>query len=189
MDSFDFNALRESLGLFGFLVSFGFWYRTYISLKWAAILFSAVFISASVWAIVSLWPLRKKLYVFEGHRAYKLPQAKRNAEEEERIGRRRKWDAIIKKAEAVGPQGYAMSVIEADILLEDTMGRLGFLGKNLAERLRSAAPGELPNINDIWEAHKLRNKIAHEPNFRLSKEETIIALGVYKKTLEGLAAI
>lgn len=172
-----------------FILNYGFWHKIYIFSKWTAISFSVLFIAASIWALFELWPLRKKLYVFDGRRAYKLPQAKRNAEEEERIARRRKWDALIKKAETAGPGGYAMSLIEADILLEDTMGRLGFLGKNLAERLRSAAPGELPNANDIWEAHKLRNKIAHEPNFRLSKEETIKALGAYKKALENLTAI
>ena len=185
----DLSAFKEAVGPFGFLLNSGFWFGVYFYVRQLAIVLGFAFLIFSAIVFVRIWPYRMRFYVLEGRRAYKLPQSKRVAEDEERISRRRKWDSIIKKTEAAGPQGYAISIIEADILLEDTMGRLGFLGKNLVERLRSSAPGELPSINDIWEAHKLRNRIAHEPNFRPSREETTRALGAYKKALEELAAI
>src|SRR3989344_1797430 len=185
----DLNALREALGPFWFLLDAGFWIRLYSRIRITLIFLGPIFLAASVWTFIQTFPLRKKLYVLEGCRAYKAPQKQNNFEEETRLRTRRRWDDIVKKAKTAGSPGYSMAVIEADILLEETMGRLGFLGKNLAERLRSSAPGEIKNISDVWEAHKLRNRIAHESDFRISMEETTKTLGVYKKSLENMGAI
>ena len=173
----DFEAIKEALGPFGFLA------------ERVLTILAFVFLASSLVVFIKMWPYRPRLYVLDGRRAYQAPKKQVSLEEEQRRTNRRKWDAIIKKAESAGPKGYPMAIIEADILLEEVMGRLGFLGKNLAERLRASAPGELPNLNDIWEAHKLRNRIAHEANFSPSREETIKALGAYKKALEELKVI
>ncbi len=167
----------------------GFWVRLYSGIRIILIFLGPTLLALSAWVFIKTFPLRKKLYVLEGRRAYQAPQKQANFEEEVKLRTRRRWDSIVNKIKTSGPQGYAMAIIEADILLEETMGRLGFLGKNLAERLRSLAPGELPVLNDIWEAHKLRNSIAHEPNFRPSHEETMKSLGAYRKALEELSAI
>ncbi|OGZ30959.1 MAG: hypothetical protein A2931_02510 [Candidatus Niyogibacteria bacterium RIFCSPLOWO2_01_FULL_45_48] len=185
----DLSALREALGPFWFLLDAGFWIRLYSRIRITLIFLGPIFLAASVWTFIQTFPLRKKLYVLEGRRAYKAPQKQNNFEEETRLRTRRRWDDIVKKAKTAGSPGYSMAVIEADILLEETMGRLGFLGKNLAERLRTSAPGELPSINDIWEAHKLRNRIAHESSFRPSYEETMKSLSAYRKALEELRTI
>lgn len=189
MDSFDFNALRESLGFFGFLASSVWWSEAFFVVRRVLAVLAFIFIAGSVWIFIMMWQFRPRLYAFEGDRAYKAPKKQISFEEEQRKTNRRKWDSIIKKAESAGQAGYPMAIIEADIMLEDTMGRLGFLGKNLAERLRSATPADFSNIDSVWEAHKLRNRIAHEPNFRLTRDETTKALGVYKKALEDLRVI
>ncbi|QQG46179.1 MAG: hypothetical protein HYY55_04465 [Candidatus Niyogibacteria bacterium] len=166
-----------------------FWSKIYTAVQDVLAILSFIFLAVSIFVFVKIWPLRQRLYVFEGHRANRAPQKQVSFEDEQRRANRRKWDAIIKKAETAGSRGYPMAIIEADILLEDVMGRMGFLGKNLAERLRSLAPGELPSSNSVWEAHKLRNKIAHEPDFHPSREETTRTLGAYKKALEELKVI
>ena len=163
----DLSALREALGPFWFLLDAGFWIRLYSRIRITLIFLGPIFLAASVWTFIQTFPLRKKLYVLEGRRAYKAPQKQNNFEEETRLRTRRRWDDIVKKAKTAGSPGYSMAVIEADILLEETMGRL----------------------NDIWEAHKLRNRIAHESSFRPSYEETMKSLSAYRKALEELRTI
>lgn len=186
---FDLEALKSGLGSFGFLLDYGFWTKFYYFTRLTLMYLGFFFLAASALLFLKIWPFRMRLYVFEGHRAYKAPQKQSSLEEEQKRASRRKWDEIVRKAEAGGPAGYPMAIIEADVLLENSLGRMGFLGKNLAERLRSLAPSELPNVNDVWEAHKLRNKIAHEPDFKPSQDETTKALGIYKKALEDLGVI
>src|SRR3989344_6637161 len=116
--------LKEFLGPFGFLLNATFWSGFY---EWSRVILAVlgfVFLAASIFIFIKMWPYRPRFYILEGARAYKLPQAKRDAEEEERIARRKKWDAIVRKAQTSGPRGYSMAIIEADILLEETMGRL-----------------------------------------------------------------
>lgn len=186
MNPINFEAVQNVLGPGGFLISFEFWY----GMRFVAILLSIIFLAASIWLLVIILPsLRNRLYILEGSRAYKAPQRRFTLEEEQKITTRKKWDAIIEKAERAGEGGYAIAIIEADSLIESTLGRMGFVGKSIAQRLRSVTPSELPSINDVWEAHKVRNKIAHETDFSPTKEETMRALAVYKKALEELKAI
>ncbi len=177
------------LGPFGFLADIGFWQNFYVVLRQILIAGAGALFILSVWLLIKIWSLKLRFYIYEGYRAYRTPGRETTFEEEQRLASRRKWDAIIKKVESRGAAGFGMAVIEADILTEEIMGRMGFIGKNLAERLRSLAPGELESANDLWSAHKLRNKIAHEQEFQPSKEETVEALAAYKKALQDLGAI
>jgi hypothetical protein len=54
-------------------------------------------------------------------------------------------------------------------LLDEILIEQGFTGTNLGERLKSA---NFDTIQNAWEAHKVRNAIAHDPHFELTKRET-----------------
>lgn len=60
------------------------------------------------------------------------------------------------------PNDWKLAIIEADILLDETLKDRGYAGASLGERLRSISPAQLQSLNDAWEAHKVRNQIAHE---------------------------
>jgi hypothetical protein len=75
------------------------------------------------------------------------------------------------------PNDWKLAIIEADIVLDDILKQRGYAGNSLGERLRSIAPSQLSTLDDAWEAHKVRNQIAHGgADFVLTKrlaEETI----------------
>jgi hypothetical protein len=75
------------------------------------------------------------------------------------------------------PNDWKLSIIEADIILDQTLKERGYAGNTLGERLRSITPNQLGSVDDAWTAHRVRNKIAHEgADFVLTKrmaEETI----------------
>ncbi|MCR4285266.1 MAG: hypothetical protein NUW00_00020 [Candidatus Kaiserbacteria bacterium] len=72
-----------------------------------------------------------------------------------------RWDVIQKRAGEPNPESWRVAIIEADILLDETLSKAGYVGKSLGEKLKSANPSSFTTIQDAWEAHKVRNDIAH----------------------------
>ncbi len=77
------------------------------------------------------------------------------------------------------------AVLDADKLLDYALARKGFQG-TLGEKLKKAK-NRFSDINGIWTAHKLRNKIAHELS-QVSLSEAKSALQKFKKGLQDLGA-
>ncbi len=75
------------------------------------------------------------------------------------------------------PNDWKLAIIEADIILDDILKQRGFVGNSLGERLKNISPYQLRSLDDAWEAHKIRNRIAHDgADFVLTKhvaQETI----------------
>ncbi len=59
------------------------------------------------------------------------------------------------------PNDWKLAIIEADIILDEALKRQGYAGTSLGERLRSISPSSMQTLDDAWEAHKIRNEIAH----------------------------
>jgi hypothetical protein len=56
-------------------------------------------------------------------------------------------------------------------------------------RLKKVSTAQLPNVDDVWQAHKLRNRIAHEADFALKRDLAERALTVYEQALEHLGVL
>ena len=85
------------------------------------------------------------------------------------------------------PEGMMLAVIDADKLLDEALKKHHFRGKTMGERLVSAQ--RVISDNDaVWYAHKLRNRLVHEPNVRLKKKEAQTALAGFKQGLRDLGA-
>lgn len=78
------------------------------------------------------------------------------------------------------------AILEADKLLGHVLKLLGYEG-SLGEMLKKSE-SLFKNINDVWEAHKLRNRIAHEMGIKISEKETKSALRKFKSALNDLGA-
>lgn len=81
-----------------------------------------------------------------------------------------------------------MSIIHADKLLDEALKCLGYRGKTMAERL-IAAKQKLKHRDDVWQAHKLRNKIVHETLYEPSDKDIKIALRGYQNTFKDLGVL
>ena len=73
-----------------------------------------------------------------------------------------KLEDIQTHAQSSNPNDWKLAIIEADIILDQTLKERGYAGTSLGERLRSITPSQLSSIDDAWDAHRVRNKIAHE---------------------------
>jgi len=71
-----------------------------------------------------------------------------------------RWEHIKELVDGPNPSQWREAIIEADILLDETLSRAGYEGESVSEKLKSA--DQFASLQDAWEAHKVRNQIAHE---------------------------
>jgi hypothetical protein len=96
------------------------------------------------------------------------------------------WRRIEEQFYRGGESDLKVAILEADKLLNDALREAGIMGIQLGDRLKKTNAGQIPNLDELWQAHKLRNQIAHEPNFRMKRDLAERALGIYKTALTNL---
>jgi hypothetical protein len=96
------------------------------------------------------------------------------------------WAKITARLETGLESEYKLAVIEADSILNDILKRMDFGGKTLGERLEKLTTAILPNLEQIWETHKIRNNIVHDPDYRLTLDEAKRVLDIYEQALRDL---
>ncbi|NTW61478.1 hypothetical protein HGB24_02190 [Candidatus Saccharibacteria bacterium] len=94
-------------------------------------------------------------------------------------------EQLLKKGEK---SSYHLTIINADKLVDQALRESGIKGQTMGERLRNSGE-RFCDLNGIWGAHKLRNRIAHEPDATISYDEARWALSKYRKALKDLGAI
>lgn len=95
--------------------------------------------------------------------------------------------AKIEETFGLGDSGMRIAVIDADKLVDQALKQTNVPGDTMGERMKRA--NYLKNINNLWTAHKLRNKLVHEPDMKPKKSEMRGAISAYKKTLKEIGAL
>jgi hypothetical protein len=96
-------------------------------------------------------------------------------------------DDVIANAASEKPNDWKLAIIEADIVLDETLKQKGYMGVSLGERLKSVTGTQMSTINDAWEAHKIRNRIAHDgADFVLTKRIADETISRYLRVFEEL---
>ena len=82
-----------------------------------------------------------------------------------------KWSQIKGLLDRDDEHAWVQAVMQADKLLDQVLRWRGVSGATLGERLKNGKSW-LGNLeNDVWQAHKLRNNLAHEVDARVSGNE------------------
>lgn len=98
----------------------------------------------------------------------------------------KQWVKITKRLETGKEAECKLAVIEADSLLNDIFKKMGYGGETIGEILKQLDSTTLPNIEQIWEAHKIRNNVVHDPDYRFTLDEAKKTLGIFEKALRDL---
>lgn len=86
-----------------------------------------------------------------------------------------------------GKAGQKLAVINADKLVDRAMSEKAFKGKTMGEKLKNH-PNAFSNLNGVWRAHKLRNRIAHDHS-EVSEVDCRYALNDLRQALKELGAL
>ena len=98
----------------------------------------------------------------------------------------KKWQIIQTRLRKGDEANLKLAIIEADNIFDDILKQMGLPGVDMGERLRQFEPHELKSVNLVWEAHRLRNAIVHEPSIQISREQAEQAVKNYEAALKEL---
>ena len=96
-----------------------------------------------------------------------------------------RWKKITEHIESSNQNDWKQAIIEADIILGEILEKMGYQGDGIGEKLRRVEKADFQTLNEAWEAHKIRNIIAHEgASYELSQYEAKRVIGLYKQVFE-----
>ncbi len=102
----------------------------------------------------------------------------------------RRWKEIQKHVASGQPNDWKLSIIEADIILGEELSKSGFPGSTIGEQLKSAGTNGFATIQDAWDAHLIRNKIAHEgADFVLTQAMAKEAMIKYERVFKEFGVV
>ena len=85
------------------------------------------------------------------------------------------------------PATYALAVSEADKLFDLALKASGIRGQTLGERLKSSERRFSSDLyNQLWNAHKLRNRLAYEVGVLVTPNEVQVAVRVLQQGINQL---
>ncbi|TSC57133.1 MAG: Uncharacterized protein Greene041679_427 [Parcubacteria group bacterium Greene0416_79] len=77
---------------------------------------------------------------------------------------------------------WRLAVLEADVLLDEMVTGMGYHGDSLGEKLKGIEQSDFTTLEKAWEAHVVRNRIAHEgAAFALTEREAKRVIGLYEE--------
>lgn len=152
-----------------------------LPLKIIFLLFSLFFLAFIVFALFKTSWLRFALLgdlsQFFTHRPYGVKRLTKT------------WLKVAARLAGASESEYKLAVIEADNLLDDTLKRMGFTGESLEQKLKQLTAATLPNVEQVLEAHQIRNSVIHDPDYRLTLDQAKKALAIYEDAFRDLEVL
>ncbi|MDP3996846.1 MAG: hypothetical protein Q8P86_04105 [bacterium] len=94
----------------------------------------------------------------------------------------KKWQRIHDHVNSANESDWRLAILEADIILDEMLESMGYRGETMSDKLKAVEKSDFLTIDSAWEAHKIRNQIAHEgAAFRLNQREALRVIGLYEE--------
>lgn len=101
-----------------------------------------------------------------------------------------RWEKVLEYLNSQNESDWRQAIIEADIMLEELLVTLGYHGESLGEMLKLITKEDFLTIDDAWEAHKIRNTIAHTGgDFKLNEREARRVIGLFENVFKEFDVI
>ncbi len=96
-----------------------------------------------------------------------------------------RWIGITQKMASSNESDWRYAILDADIILDDMLTRMGYHGEGVGEKLKQANESDFHTLQSAWQAHIVRNNIAHGgSNYKLSRSEAERTISLFKKVFE-----
>jgi len=122
-----------------------------------------------------------------GHLKHAIAEAEARRNEVASGTRNERWDHIQELVNSANSSDWRLSIIEADTILEGLLDARGLSGNGIGEKLKNISPGDLGSMQAAWEAHLVRNRIAHEGSaYDLSQRNARQTIQLYEVVFREL---
>jgi hypothetical protein len=96
-----------------------------------------------------------------------------------------RWRRVTEQANGSSPEGWRLAILEADIMLNELLDLQGYRGETIADKMKQASRANFNSIDAAWEAHKVRNRVAHEPAaHELNSREVRRTISLYERVFK-----
>lgn len=95
------------------------------------------------------------------------------------------WEMVSSLASSSSEGDWRRAIMEADIMLATLLTERGYIGDTLGDQLKLANPLQFTTLDLAWEAHRMRNAIAHLGEaFPLSERDVRATMDQYRRVFE-----
>jgi hypothetical protein len=101
-----------------------------------------------------------------------------------------KWERVQNLVNSGNDSDWKLAIIEADTMLDEILAKLELPGSTTGDKLKAVEKSDFVTIDNAWEAHKIRNQIAHEGGtFLISQREAKRVIALYKTVFDEFKII
>lgn len=94
----------------------------------------------------------------------------------------KRWKKIEEHSQSENSSDWRLAILEADIILDEILDINGYKGDTIGDKLKAVERSDMDTLDLAWEAHKIRNAIAHQgQSFVLTSRETRRVIDLYKQ--------
>ena len=180
-----FNSLNQTLLAHGFDLAL-IWQRLiyWLDIMWfVCLFFTVIFLAGIIYFTQKVMAIRR----FETEKVYGKKSLTEEIKEDLAIvppERNSDWAKITKLIGSDNPNDWQLAIIEADKILELVVDTFKMPGDNMGDKLKKIEKSDFNTLDGAWQAHKVRNQIAHEHNFHLSQRDARIAIDNFEKVFK-----
>ena len=107
--------------------------------------------------------------------------------EREKSQKNVRWERVEKYMTSLNSSDWKVAILEADNILDDIVERMGYKGAGLGERMKNISATDFPYLEEAWEAHKIRNALAHKgTDYELTRSDAEHVINLYHRIFAGL---
>ena len=93
-----------------------------------------------------------------------------------------RWNHILEQVHSDDERQWRLAILEADIMLNELLDVLGYRGETMADKMKAVERGDFKTIDLAWEAHRVRNSIAHQGSMHeLNSRDARRVTGLYEQ--------
>jgi len=144
------------------------------------------------WSLISVWPIKPKFPITRNPHAHGHAGSGNGAATSGVPATNpailKHWTDVVRRANTGTPENLRWAIMESDALVDLVLKQRELIGETMADRLAHFRRDDYKTIDRLWEAHKLRNEIAHTPGFRITAKASERALFAYRDFLKEIKA-
>ncbi len=154
---------------------------------WITVTVIAFLVSAALLGVLIYATLRYRQVIALDDEKYQTIHDAHHAEE---VTEHNRWMHVLSLIESGQESDWRQAIIEADIILYDALDEAGFPGTSIGEKLKNIDMRRLATLQEAWDAHKVRNEIAHQGSaFQLSDQLAYRTIQKYEAVLRELGEV
>ncbi|MEK7068826.1 MAG: hypothetical protein AAB947_00420 [Patescibacteria group bacterium] len=95
-----------------------------------------------------------------------------------------RWNRVTEQSGSSNPESWRLAILEADIMLNELLDFQGYKGETIADKMKQVDRMKFNSIESAWDAHKVRNRVAHEGGLTLTPREVRTTIMLYERVFK-----